>query len=387
VQAITADLTSYPTLAKQSGKAGHWFESPLLRPFNEPAVWQAAAKWVNPLYHPRLIGARVVRIIDEAPEVKTYVLQCNQRAPGKRWLGHCAGQHVAVTLLINGRLQTRAFSISNADSSDGAVHLTIKQNRHSAHRLSVSRWMHAHLKIGAKLAVSPPYGQFVLPAVQTGAILMLSAGSGITPLMAMLQALASRAITQPILFVHVCRNLADLIFADTLKRLQQAHPTLKLKLHFSAIDGRFDPQSLTAMIAENELETSQLQAFVCGPNAFADCAKAALSAAHVSQIQLERFGGAPAFANTINDETAHEVSFELAKQSFTVPQGTALLPALEALGVNPEFGCRIGICKTCQCLKVSGTTQNLSTGELSNAPNEWITLCVNAARTPLTLAL
>lgn len=386
MQAITADPFFKPILAKQSSSVGHWFASPLLRPFNEPAAWQAAAKFVNPLYHPSLIGARVVQIIDEALEVKTFVLRCNLRALGKRWIAHVPGQHVAVTLPISGRLQTRVFSISNANSADGTVHLTVKQNRHSTHRLSVSSWMHAHLKIGATLAVSAPDGQFVLPAVQSSPTLMLSAGSGITPVMAMLQASTSRSLSQAILFVHVCRNPSDLVFADALNRLQIAHPKLTLKLHFSAQAGRFDPQTLPRLISENNLDASQMQAFVCGPNAFADSAMAALRTVKISQIHVERFGGAIASVNSMDGESAHAVSFAMAKQSFTVAESAALLPALEAQGVHPAYGCRIGICKTCQCLKVSGTTQNLRTGEISDAPNEWITLCVNAARSPLVLA-
>lgn len=388
MQASSADSSAI-ALARAGQRKSTWLQSPLLRPFNEPALWQALASAVNPLYHPREIGARVVRVIDEAPQVKTFVLQCNQRAPGKVWQGHLPGQHVALTLMINGRLQTRAFSISNANSDSGNVHLTVKLNAASAHRLSVSAWMHAHLKTGTKLAVSAPNGQFALPSDQSQSqerpILLLSAGSGITPVMAMLKALTSRNLVQPVLFVHVSRNPVDLIFADALYGLQHANPMLKLKLHFSARDGRFDPSSLANLIAQSGVQAENLDAFICGPSAFSKAGAAALASAGVTQIEKEHFGGAPA----VNDQAgqSHEISFDITKQSFTVSSTAALLPSLEAQGANPTFGCRIGICKTCQCLKRSGTTLNLQTGVQSDAPNEWITLCVNAAVSPLALAL
>jgi stearoyl-CoA 9-desaturase NADPH oxidoreductase len=63
------------------------------------------------------------------------------------------------------------------------------------------------------------------------------------------------------------------------------------------------------------------------------------------------------------------------------------LEGLERVGLNPTFGCRIGICKSCQCIKRSGVVKNHRTGELSDAPNEWIQLCVSSALSPLELAL
>jgi len=396
VQASSAVLSATALVRVSQSKAS-WLASPLLRPFNEPALWQALARSVNPLYHPRDFGARVVRVVDEAPQVKSFYLQCNQRAPGRRWNGHSPGQHVAITVAINGRLQTRAFSISNANSETGLLRLTVKLNAASAHRLSVSAWMHANLKVGAKLSVTAPSGNFSLPsssakpAQKLGEkpsekpILLLSAGSGITPVMAMLEALTRRNLAQPVLFVHISKNAGDLIFADALAGLQQAHPMLALKLHFSERDGRFDPSSLANLITQSGLQAASFDAFICGPSGFSKTCEAVLSAAGVTEIQKEHFGGAP--ASTDQASCQHEISFNLTKQLFTVASHNALLPALEAQGSNPAFGCRIGICKTCQCLKRSGTTLNLQTGVQSDAPNEWITLCVNAAMSPLTLAL
>jgi hypothetical protein len=72
---------------------------------------------------------------------------------------------------------------------------------------------------------------------------------------------------------------------------------------------------------------------------------------------------------------------------FTACADSSLLVEAEASGMTPAHGCRIGICKTCQCTKRSGTVENLRTGEISSEPNQLIQLCVSVARSPLELVL
>jgi hypothetical protein len=69
-----------------------------------------------------------------------------------------------------------------------------------------------------------------------------------------------------------------------------------------------------------------------------------------------------------------------------VTQGVdPLLVQAEKAGLTPKHGCRIGICRSCQCTKQSGTVENLQTGEISDTPNEAIRLCVSVARSDLSL--
>ena len=74
-------------------------------------------------------------------------------------------------------------------------------------------------------------------------------------------------------------------------------------------------------------------------------------------------------------------------QPFTTLGSAPLLIQAEQNGLAPKHGCRIGICRSCQCTKVSGTVQNLHTGELSSSPNELIRLCISVARSDVMLDL
>ena len=103
-------------------------------------------------------------------------------------------------------------------------------------------------------------------------------------------------------------------------------------------------------------------------------------------LQSERF---VAYAPLPASEpgTPVQVRFAASQQGFTTRSAAPLLVQAEQAGLAPKHGCRIGICRSCQCVKTSGTVENLQTGEVSSAPNELIRLCITAARSDVTLDL
>ena len=369
-----------------TAKLTNLFQSSWLRPFNDPALIQGTARALNPLHKATGIGARVVEVITETTECKTFVLQTNRRWPGKRWPGHFAGQHTLLTLAIDGRQLSRTFSISTPSHANGRIAITVKRARSNGKRISVSNWMFEHLAMGVVVQLSAPFGDFIVKNQVASKLLLLSAGSGITPVMAILRQLQASARTDvSITFVHVCRHESDFIFATELRALADSWPALRLVVHFSGTQGRFVPTQLPQLVPD----LTQHEVYLCGPTVFADAAHTALRDAGVAHtIHQESFGGFTAAANDSEDASQqHAVSLENNKQSFTISANTSLLDALETVGLNPAFGCRIGICKTCQCVKRSGVVKNLRTGEISDAPNELIQLCISAPRSPLELAI
>jgi ferredoxin len=100
----------------------------------------------------------------------------------------------------------------------------------------------------------------------------------------------------------------------------------------------------------------------------------------------ERFVGVPLLPSTAPGTPVQVSMFESGSTFAT--QGTEpLLMQAERAGLSPKHGCRIGICRSCQCIKSSGTVENLQTGEVSSAPNELIRLCISTARSDVVLAL
>ena len=247
----------------------------------------------------------------------------------------------------------------------------------------MSQHLHDQARRGSVLTISQAMGEFQLPAVLPPRILLLSAGSGITPVMSMLRDRRQRGHAGDVQFVHVCRRAEDLIFAQTLQAIAAQLPTLSLHLHFSATMGRFDSATLQRLVPDLATRATWL----CGPAALMDAVHDLWQReAFDAPLCSERFAAAP-LQPAVALGMPVAVDCATSGKRFTTHGAGPLLEQAERAGLAPRHGCRIGICRSCQCVKRSGTVQNLQTGELSSAPNELIRLCISAARSDVALEL
>jgi ferredoxin-NADP reductase len=318
--------------------------------------------------------ARVVDIVRETADTKTFVLE-----PGPGWGGHRAGQYATIELELDGVRTFRCYSISSPPG-EPTIALTIKRLQGGR----VSQWLHDRLCVGDPLGLGRAAGDFVLPETRPERLLFISGGSGITPIMAMLRELALRQALDDVVVLHYARRRDDVIFGDTLERLARAHPGLRLHLGLSEEGSRFDEAHLLATVPDFAARA----AYVCGPPGLMERVERQWRAAGAGdQLRRERFvAGAPAVTTSASHE---RVQLTLAASARSVVADTAapLLEQLERAGVRPAFGCRIGICQTCRCVKRAGTVQNLVTGEISSEPDEPIQLCISSPRSDLELLL
>jgi ferredoxin-NADP reductase len=349
----------------------------LRHPWVESIVRLSAVEDALAALHPLLslteIRARVVRIVDETATTQTFVLQ-----PNALWAGAQAGQFVRVQLEIDGRRLERAYSLS---SRPGArrIAFTVKRQDQGL----VSKHLHTSVKLGNVLTISQALGEFTLPDVLPAKILLLSAGSGITPVMSMLRDLKARDYRGDVVFLHVCRAPDDLIFAAQLQDLAADFSVLRLVVHYDASAGLFSPRVLVQHVSD----LAERKTWMCGPAGFMDAISAYWEAEGLgSSLFSERFVGAPLLPSTAPGTRVH-VSFANSGTTFTTSGTDPLLVQAERAGLTPKHGCRIGICRSCQCVKTSGTVENLQTGEVSSAPNELIRLCISTARSDVALAL
>lgn len=181
--------------------------NPWLRPFNDVAAIDDLLAQLHPTWSLGRIKARVLEVAAETPDTKTFVLRANRNWPGFR-----PGQHVGVEVEIGGVRHQRRYSLSAAPAVDRVVAITVKRQPGG----TVSNWLHDRLQIGDALTLAPPAGSFALPEPLPAGLLMLSAGSGITPLMSMLRTLVRAAAPLDLDFVHVTRRAQDAIFAAEL---------------------------------------------------------------------------------------------------------------------------------------------------------------------------
>jgi ferredoxin-NADP reductase len=326
----------------------------------------------------RDLRARVVEVRDETHDVKTFVL-----APNGRWPGHRAGQFVTVEVEVDGVRMTRCYSLSSAP---GDRHCAITVKRVDGGR--VSAWLHDHLQRGDGLAIGEPAGDFVLPDAIPEKLLLLSGGSGVTPVMSILRDLADRKAIRDVVFVHAARSAGDVIFAAELQQLAACHRGLRLAIVLeddAVLGGRIDAARLFAIVPDFE----QRETWLCGPAGMMDALSPIWTSAGIAErLRVERFAPPPLPALAAGTAPAR-VALTLLRSGRRIEtdgSGT-LLDQLERSGERPAYGCRLGICNTCRCRKRAGIVENARTGEVSSEGEEDIRLCVSRARTDLELAL
>ncbi|MGP9800595.1 flavin reductase family protein [Rheinheimera sp. NSM] len=308
------------------------------------------------------------------------MLQLSFQVSG-RWPGFVPGQHLLLTLQHQGRYISRPFSICSPFrlwQSRRQIQLCCKIN--SAGEFTP---LLQQLQNGTVVNISAAQGNFcrqqaTLPTV------FIAAGSGITPIAAML--LSQRHWLAPVTLHYRCRGSENAALLSELQQLAAKQPLFNLQLS----DSRTEPfEQLQQAIGTNAAEQ---QFYLCGPAAFMQQIRAALLSRGVSaaQIRQEQFGLAmPLATGHSNDTTPLTASFIHAGTSTQVtlnPQ-QSLLQNAEQHGLAPRFGCRMGVCFQCVCDKVSGQVRDLRSGTLSGHGAEQIQLCISQPVTELVIKL
>jgi ferredoxin-NADP reductase len=325
---------------------------------------------LNPAWSVLEPKAKVVDVIRETADCVTLLLR-----PNGAWSGHRAGQFVQLGVEIDGVRHTRCYSISSsAKQRDGHITVTVKAKEDGF----VSRHIVRELMPGAILPLSRAEGDFVLPEERPSRILFISGGSGITPVMGMLRTLLDEGYDGRITFLHYAPSAGALIYRSELEALRM-HPQVDLALAFTRasggeLEGHFEPAHLEGLAPD----FAEHETYACGPAALLqDLRRAYRDAGCEAKLHEERFTlELPDFATDGGDEpgTLHFVRSGQKAEG----NGKPLLEQAEAIGLEPDFGCRMGVCHTCTCRKVKGKVRDVRTGVISSAEDELIRLCVSA---------
>jgi stearoyl-CoA 9-desaturase NADPH oxidoreductase len=350
-----------------------------------PAVFDFWASRLHPTWSWNRPLARIVGRQAASGDSTTLLLQ-----PNRHWAGFRPGQHLNIGAEIDGIRIVRSYSPSDAPRADGRIEITVKAIPGG----KLSRHLCRDAKIGDVLELGPAFGDMTLPEAPLPEMphrrwLFLAAGSGITPLMAMIRAQAVAGMPVPIALMYWARIRDEHCFVDELRALAARHPDFHLDLVSTREDaspgyrhGRIDAALLSTCVPD----LHQRRVFACGPDGFVAAARA-LIADRALAFRAEAFTPPPPIAAEEADSGDVVITLTRSGRTLDVPRGTSLLTALEAAGLKPAAGCRMGICNTCACGKRAGTTRHLHTGEVEHEPVSALRLCVNSARSDLTLEL
>jgi ferredoxin-NADP reductase len=336
-----------------------------------PALFDFWATRINPLWTLEQPLARLVSRSQASRDATTLVLR-----PNRHWKGMHPGQHVNVGVEIDGRRLVRSYSPTLLD--DGNLAITVKAITGGL----VSSHLAREARIGTVLALDTAFGEMTLPA-HADELLLLAAGSGITPMRALLRSLAARGMPANVDLLYWARRRDELCFVDELDALAAEYPRFRVRYLLTreddvAADPRVDQVPLEAIT-----NLGQRRVLACGPGGFVQSARTRLEG-QVAHFAAEAFS-VP--VRTDGDEGHVEVRLARSGRTLQLSRGQSLLEGLEAQGIRPAHGCRMGICNTCACGRQSGTTRQLLTGALSSEPSSQVRLCISAPSTDLILDL
>jgi ferredoxin-NADP reductase len=289
--------------------------------------------------------------------------------PNAAWSGFRAGQFVRVGVEIGGVRRSRTYSpVDSEHCADGTLELTATVQPQGL----VSRHLQGRVRTGQIVHLDPAQGEFVLPDVRPERLVLLSGGSGITPVLSMLQTLCDEGHRGEIVFLHYARTEADWLYHSEVQALAAAHGNVRPTYVATREDGRhIDAAAIRALLGGRGPEAAHVA--VCGPPSLIDATGEIWSGAS-DQVLAETFTPAP--LNLEGGATDGTLSFLRSQQTAAIGEGT-LLQQAEAAGLAPEFGCRMGICHTCTCRKTAGAVRNVLTGEVSEEEDEDIQLCIS----------
>lgn len=308
---------------------------------------------------------RVLRIEQESRDIRSFYLQPEEGTA----VPFVPGQHIPVRLQVDGEAPLiRTYSLSSAPS-DGHMRISVKAQG------PASRYLHQQLKVGDPLQVRLPMGSFTLDHTSDRPLVLVGAGVGITPLIAMLREQLALGLGRRIYLFHGGRTLADLPFQHELAELQQ-HAGGLLSIHRAL--SLPEPQAVQGRdyVFASRLGIEQIKAtlplddydfYLCGPASFTQDLYEGLRTVHVpdTRIHAEAFGPSTLRRHTDENQSTLQqpppasepvpVYFaSSAKEARWAPGGGTLLELAESRGLSPDFSCRGGSCGTCKTKLVSG---------------------------------
>jgi len=318
--------------------------------------------------------AKVVAVRRSTPRSVTLTLEPNAVFTDCNSLE--AGQHVNLTLEIDGRRRTRCYSPANAQ---GASLLELTIGLHDGGL--VSTYLRTHARPGMIVGLHGAGGDFVLPAQRPRRMLFVSGGSGITPIMSMLRTLQAERFDGEVAVIHYARSAAEACYSSELAAMPGVHVLNVFTREGGAPGpsgnagptGHFDADHLAVAMPVPDA------VFVCGPPALVDAVRECCP-----QARSESF--VPAAFVIPAGPSGGRVTFTESGVGV-IDDGRSLLEQAENAGLSPENGCRMGICHTCTRRVTSGAVRNLTNGAVSTPDDEDVQICVSVPVGDVKLAL
>jgi len=364
-----AERGAVPNVPKARQRALH-----AVRSLFSPLLPDDYLELINPLWSTQELRGRIERIERETADAVTVMIR-----PGYEWTGHRPGQYLRIGVVVDGVHHWRAYSLTtDPGRPDGLIGITPKLVEAG----KVSPYLVHRARPGDVVRLGGVEGTFVLPDPPPERLLFLSAGSGITPIMAMLRSLDRIEALGDVVHVHSERTPGGVIFAEKLRDLDARCAGYRPHLRITGEAGRVAPADLDSLCPD----WRQRRAFASGPGEMLDAlTQHWQSEGDPELLEMERFQ--PVIGGGALAGEGGAIRFTKSGVEARSDGGTPILVAGEEAGAELPFGCRMGICHTCIGRLCSGEVRDLRTGEVYGQEDEMVRTCVNAPEGDVEIAL
>jgi glycine betaine catabolism B len=327
----------------------------------------AARQWTQDQLTVTCVG-----IITETYDTKTLRFAANPQV----LFDYQPGQFVTLTLNIDGCLVERSYTISSTPSRPHTLEITVKRVPAPADALAapsglVSNWLHDNLQVGSEIQISAPMGDFTCSEHPARKILLISAGSGITPMMSMSRWAYDCAADLDIAFFHSARTSRDLIFHKELAWMSAQHPNFQLHLSLTRSEIGNDWSGLTGRLDANMLEQiaadfRERTVYVCGSEGFMAEVETLLKNLDfpMDNYYQESFGSGPpaptpvaarvSSPTEVKTEVSSLVLFSQSGKEVSNDGDESILQLGKQENIRLKSACGKGKCGVCKLKKIKG---------------------------------
>ena len=321
----------------------------------------AAAAQQEPLW----FEAECVAVERLTADSAAFRFRCNRAAMRH----YRPGQFVTIKAAIGQQTLNRSYTLSSSPTRPDDFEISIKRVDGGP----FSNWICDQLQVGDRLSMSGPFGHFSCAPRPAPRLLLLSAGSGITPMLSMARWLADQQAEVNVVFAHAARNQSELMFADEMAELTHANPNMRVRITLTQEPEKCGWRGSRGRLSRAFLRRAvpdlcEREVYLCGPEGFMATAEALLERAGLPPGQLHRESFEICSGVAGSGGTVH---FSKSAKRVQTDGSQSLLELAESAGIMLPSACRTGHCGECKVRCSSGPlsmslTDGLSSEELAN---------------------
>ena len=338
----------------------------------------------------------------DTADVKSFVFKC----PQSRFFSFLPGQFITLELEIGGERINRTYTISSSAARPFLINITVKR----VDQGKVSNWLHDNLRVGSKIKAMGPGGSFSCLNHPAEKYLMLSGGSGVTPMLSMMRTFHDLSYNHDIAFVHSARSPADIICHQEFDLMERNLPGFHAfyicaergeQKSWKGPIGLLD-QHMLKMLVPDYLER---EIFTCGPAPYMQAIRSLLEEdgfdlAHYHEESftfstpaeaMDAYKPAITIVSTSASPSASKFTVEFSKRggSISCDAQSTILDAARQAGIRLPASCSQGICGTCKVKMASGEVLMAHNGGIRQREidNGYILACCSKPITDVVLEI